>query len=64
LLSISTFPEPCGEAVVVKIANAGVCDDDLHLWRGEVEGFPAPLPTVLGYENSGVVYAGGERAPD
>jgi D-arabinose 1-dehydrogenase-like Zn-dependent alcohol dehydrogenase len=57
-------PEPRGEAVVVRIAGAGVCHSDLHLWRGELEGFPAPLPMVLGHENSGVVYARGEEVPD
>jgi len=57
-------PEPRGDAVVVKIAGAGVCHSDLHLWRGELEGLPTPLPMVLGHENSGVVYARGEKVPD
>jgi D-arabinose 1-dehydrogenase-like Zn-dependent alcohol dehydrogenase len=54
-------PEPRGDAVVVKIAGAGVCHSDPHLWRGELEGLPTPLPMVLGHENSGVVYARGRR---
>lgn len=57
-------PEPYGEAVVVRIAGAGVCHSDLHLWRGELEGFPMPLPMVLGHENSGIVHARGEKVPD
>ncbi len=57
-------PEPRGEAVVVKIAGAGVCHSDLHLLRGELPGLPTPLPIVLGHENSGVVYARGEKVPE
>jgi D-arabinose 1-dehydrogenase-like Zn-dependent alcohol dehydrogenase len=45
----------------VEIAGAGVCYSNLHLWRGEMEGFPTPLPMVLGHQNSGVVSAGGRR---
>ncbi|MEZ0394128.1 MAG: zinc-binding dehydrogenase [Desulfurococcaceae archaeon] len=56
-------PEPTGEAVVVKVAGAGICHSDLHLLRGEIQGMPSPLPIVLGHENSGYVYAVGEKAP-
>jgi D-arabinose 1-dehydrogenase-like Zn-dependent alcohol dehydrogenase len=45
----------------VEIAGAGVCYSNLHLWRGEMEGFPTPLPMVLGHQNSGVVSARGRR---
>ncbi|MCS7128465.1 MAG: zinc-binding dehydrogenase [Sulfolobales archaeon] len=57
------IPEPTGEAVVVKIAGAGMCHSDLHLLRGELTGFPSPLPMVLGHENSGYVYAIGDKVP-
>jgi D-arabinose 1-dehydrogenase-like Zn-dependent alcohol dehydrogenase len=55
-------PEPRGDDV--EIAGAGVCHSNLHLWRGEMEGFPTPLPMVLGHQNSGVVSARGEKVPD
>jgi len=55
--------EPSGEAVIVKIAGAGVCHSDLHLLKGELQGFPQPLPIVLGHENSGYVYAIGDKVP-
>ncbi|MEM2234734.1 MAG: alcohol dehydrogenase catalytic domain-containing protein, partial [Desulfurococcaceae archaeon] len=54
-------PEPAGEAVVVKVAGAGICHSDLHLLKGELPGFPTPLPIVLGHENSGYVHAIGEK---
>lgn len=58
------IPEPTGEAVVIKIAGAGVCHSDLHLLRGEILGFPTPLPIVLGHENSGYVHVIGEKVPN
>jgi D-arabinose 1-dehydrogenase-like Zn-dependent alcohol dehydrogenase len=57
------LPSPTGEAVIVKIAGAGVCHGDLHLWKGEFPGFPSPIPIVLGHENSGVIYETGENVP-
>jgi len=29
-----------------------------------MEGFPTPLPMVLGHQNSGVVSAKGKKVPD
>jgi D-arabinose 1-dehydrogenase-like Zn-dependent alcohol dehydrogenase len=55
-------PEPHGDDV--EIAGPGVCHSNLHLWRGEMEGLPTPLPMVLGHQNSGVVSARGEKVPD
>ncbi len=52
-------PEPRGDDV--EIAGAGVRHSNFHLWRGEMEGFPTPLPMVLGHQNSGVVSARGRR---
>ena len=54
--------EPRGDEV--EIAGACVCHSNLHLWRGEMEGFPTPLPMVLSHPNSGVVSARGEKVPD
>lgn len=56
-------PEPVGESVVIKVAGAGVCHSDLHLFEGELPGLPNPLPIVLGHENSGYVYAVGDKVP-
>lgn len=56
-------PDPVGEAVVVKIAGAGLCHTDLHLLKGEVPGLPFPLPIVMGHENSGYVYSIGDKVP-
>lgn len=61
--SIIDIPEPTGEAVIVKIAGAGVCHSDLHLLKGQIPNLPYPLPIVLGHENSGVVYKIGDKVP-
>jgi S-(hydroxymethyl)glutathione dehydrogenase/alcohol dehydrogenase len=50
-------PEP-GE-VRVRIAAAGVCHSDLHVWRGD---WDVPTPLVMGHEGSGTVTAVGEEA--
>jgi D-arabinose 1-dehydrogenase-like Zn-dependent alcohol dehydrogenase len=52
-------PEPRGDDV--EIAGAGVCHSNLHRWRGEMEGFPTPLPMVLGNQNSGLRKGGRGR---
>jgi len=57
------LPYPTGEAVIVKIAGAGVCHSDLHIWKGELQGFPSPMPLVLGHENSGIIHETGEKVP-
>jgi D-arabinose 1-dehydrogenase-like Zn-dependent alcohol dehydrogenase len=57
------IPSPVGESVVVKIAGAGVCHTDLHTWKGELPGFPSPMPIALGHENSGVIHETGEKVP-
>ncbi|HET7899535.1 MAG TPA: Zn-dependent alcohol dehydrogenase [Candidatus Nanopelagicales bacterium] len=38
--------------VLVRIAGAGVCHSDLHVWKGE---WPRQVPVVLGHEGSGEV---------
>jgi NAD+-dependent secondary alcohol dehydrogenase Adh1 len=49
--------------VIVKVAGAGVCGTDVHLWKGEwsdAGGKPAVLPLILGHENTGWVEATGD----
>jgi len=49
--------------VVVRVELAGVCATDLHLWRGEIPGWPFPLQP--GHEVTGIVEeVGPEHPPD
>ncbi|CDM25267.1 Geraniol dehydrogenase GeoA [Castellaniella defragrans 65Phen] len=48
---------PKGDEVLIRIAGVGVCHTDL-VCR---DGFPVPLPIVLGHEGSGTVEAVGEQ---
>jgi threonine dehydrogenase-like Zn-dependent dehydrogenase len=54
-LEIREYPVPdrpgSGEARV-RVAMAGICGTDVHLWKGEL---PIPLPVVLGHETVGVL---------
>jgi S-(hydroxymethyl)glutathione dehydrogenase / alcohol dehydrogenase len=47
-----TLADPGPGEVRVRIAAAGVCHSDLHVWRGE---WPLPMPLVMGHEGSGVI---------
>ena len=48
----------------MRVLAAGVCGSDVHIWRGEVP-FPTKLPSPLGHEMIGEVYAlGAERQCD
>jgi L-iditol 2-dehydrogenase len=47
------FPEVIEGAVLMKVANAGVCGTDVHLWHGKLSGVPYPL--ILGHEVVGTV---------
>jgi threonine dehydrogenase-like Zn-dependent dehydrogenase len=40
-------------AVLMKVANAGVCGTDVHLWHGKLAGVPYPL--ILGHEVVGTI---------
>jgi S-(hydroxymethyl)glutathione dehydrogenase/alcohol dehydrogenase len=51
LLDVALADPGPGE-VCVRIAAAGVCHSDLHVWRGE---WPLPMPLVMGHEGSGVI---------
>ncbi len=53
------------EDVIVRIAGAGVCRTDLHLWDGswtDVDGKAVRLPHILGHENVGWIEESGEEA--
>jgi len=58
-------PEVSGDAVLVRIAGAGVCHTDVHIRSGE---FPVPptaeWPLALGHENAGYVEAIGPEVSD
>lgn len=47
--------EPRANEVLVRLAGTGICHTDLVIR----DGFPAPLPMVLGHEGAGVVEAVG-----
>jgi S-(hydroxymethyl)glutathione dehydrogenase/alcohol dehydrogenase len=53
-----TLGNPGPREVRVRTAACGVCHSDLHVQQGSL---PAPLPTVLGHEPSGVVEAVGSQ---
>jgi len=58
-IAIQEVPDPvCGpDEVIVKVATAGVCGTDLHIYRGE---YMADYPLIPGHEFSGEVVEVGE----
>ena len=62
-LEIEEFPvtPPGPQQIVVRVLAAGVCGSDVHIWRGEVP-FPTKLPSPLGHEMIGEVYASARNA--
>src|SRR3954466_9454875 len=54
-------PEPAAGQVLVRVAACGACHSDVHLAKGEWEGFKSriPWPLVLGHEVAGTVAAVG-----
>jgi L-iditol 2-dehydrogenase len=46
-------PELVAGSALMKVANAGVCGTDVHLWRGQLSGVPYPL--ILGHEVVGTI---------
>lgn len=54
-------PKPQDDEVLVKIAYAGICGTDKHLYGGLPGSAPAEPPIVLGHENSGTVAAIGKN---
>ncbi len=49
------IPDPDPGAIVVKVAMAGVCGSDLHIWRGDSPVFAAMAGGVVGHEMTGRV---------
>lgn len=53
-----TLEAPRKDEVLVKIVGVGVCHTDMVV---RDQGYPVPLPLVLGHEGSGVVEAVGSE---
>ena len=53
------IPELAPGAALLKVANAGVCGTDVHLWHGRLAGVPYPL--IPGHEVVGTIDAIGPR---
>ncbi|MDR3122040.1 MAG: alcohol dehydrogenase catalytic domain-containing protein, partial [Clostridiales bacterium] len=53
------IPEPGPGQVRIKIAEAGICGSDLHIYHSDI-AIPVRPPVVVGHEFSGVVDAIGE----
>jgi len=47
------IPEVVPGSALLKVANAGVCGTDVHLWHGKLAGVPYPL--ILGHEVVGTL---------
>ena len=47
-------PEPKEGQVLIKVAYAGICGTDIHIYHGEFEG-RVSYPRILGHEFSGVI---------
>jgi D-arabinose 1-dehydrogenase-like Zn-dependent alcohol dehydrogenase len=66
-LELQHLPRPSAgqpDDVVVRVAGAGICGTDVHLWQGEwrdAAGRPATLPLTLGHENAGWIEDAGEH---
>ncbi|MFW9908269.1 MAG: zinc-binding dehydrogenase [Candidatus Thorarchaeota archaeon] len=47
------IPELVPGSALMRVANAGVCGTDVHLWHGKLAGVPYPL--ILGHEVVGTI---------
>lgn len=56
-------PQPGPEEVLIKVAAAGICGSDVHVyeWTGGYEFMESRFPVVLGHEFSGTIAALGEN---
>lgn len=65
---LKEVPQPTlqrADDVIVRVAGAGVCHTDVHLWKGEWRdafGRSVALPHILGHENVGWIEEAGESA--
>lgn len=59
-LEIQEFkiPDLVPGSALLRVANAGVCGTDVHLWHGKLSGVPYPL--ILGHEVVGTIERVGE----
>jgi alcohol dehydrogenase, propanol-preferring len=55
-------PVPGPGQVLIRVAACGACHSDVHVARGEWEGFKSrmPMPVILGHEVAGTVLRTGE----
>jgi len=53
------IPDLAPGAALLKVANAGVCGTDVHLWHGRLAGVPYPL--IPGHEVCGTIEEIGPR---
>lgn len=63
---IPTPKEPGPQEVLIKVAAAGICGSDVHVyeWTSGYEFMKSKFPVVLGHEFSGTVAALGVDVPD
>ncbi len=57
---------PVQDQVLIKVAGAGICHSDVHVWEGiwQKGGAPEKLPHILSHEISGTIVEKGEQVPD
>ena len=53
------YPTPEVEPGGILLRNTGamICGSELHMWRGDGDTKPTPIPRVLGHEFTGVVHS-------
>ncbi len=59
-IKVEERPKPKNEErdVLIKVAAAGICGTDIHIYKGE---WKVPTPLILGHEFSGTIEEIGER---
>ncbi|KAA8922247.1 alcohol dehydrogenase catalytic domain-containing protein [Thermoplasma sp.] len=57
---------PVRDQVLIRVAGAGICHSDVHVWEGVWQrgGAPEKLPHILSHEISGTVVEKGEDVPE
>ncbi|MCK4516049.1 MAG: alcohol dehydrogenase catalytic domain-containing protein, partial [Spirochaetaceae bacterium] len=54
VVELSTPPTLAGDWVRIRVAFAGLCGSDMHLYHGKMDA-RVPVPMVIGHEASGTV---------